>query len=70
MVRLFKHYIPHAVLLLGLFDFVLLLAAGDLAWLLRAWQVGMAPGRFLYRLPLLLAFAAVTQSALGRIVIG
>ena len=64
MIRLFKHYIPHAVLLLGLVDFALLLAAGDLAWVLRAWQVGMEPGRLLYRLPLLLAFAAVTQSAL------
>ena len=64
MIRLFKHYIPHAVLLLGLIDFVLLVAAGDLAWVLRAWQVGMEPGRLLYRLPLLLAFAAVTQSAL------
>ena len=64
MVRLFKHYIPHAVLLLGLIDFALLVLAGDLAWVLRAWQVGMEPGRLLYRLPLLLAFAAVTQSAL------
>jgi sugar transferase (PEP-CTERM system associated) len=64
MIRLFKHYIPHAVLLLGLIDFVLLVAAGYLAWVLRAWQVGMAPGRLIYRLPLLLAFAAVTQSAL------
>ena len=64
MIRLFKHYIPHAVLLLGLIDFALLVLAGDLAWVLRAWQVGMEPGRLLYRLPLLLAFAAVTQSAL------
>ena len=64
MVRLFKHYIPHAVLLLGLFDFALLLTAGDLAWVLRAGQIGMAPGGLLARLPMLLAFAAVTQSAL------
>ena len=64
MVRLFKHYIPHAVLLLGLADFALLLLAGDLAWNLRAWQVGMARGTFLARLPLLLAFAVVTQGAL------
>jgi sugar transferase (PEP-CTERM system associated) len=64
MVRLFKHYIPHAVLLLGLVDFLLLLAAGDFAWQLRAWQIGMEPGLLLYRLPLLLAFAAVTQAAL------
>jgi sugar transferase (PEP-CTERM system associated) len=64
MVRLFKHYIPHAVLLLGLVDFILLLLAGDLAWQLRAWQVDMEPGELLYRLPLLLAFAVVTQVAL------
>ncbi|HSQ95959.1 MAG TPA: TIGR03013 family XrtA/PEP-CTERM system glycosyltransferase [Croceibacterium sp.] len=64
MVRLFKHYIPHAVLLLGLIDFALLLAAGDLAWHLRASQIGMVPGSLVARLPLLLAFAAVTQGAL------
>lgn len=64
MIRLFKHYIPHAVLLLGLFDFALLLVAGDLAWVLRAEQMAMEPGFVLARLPMLLAFAAVTQSAL------
>ena len=64
MIRLFKHYIPHAVLLLGVFDFALLLLAGDLAWVLRADQIGMAPGSLAARLPMLLAFAAVTQSAL------
>jgi FlaA1/EpsC-like NDP-sugar epimerase len=64
MVRLFKHYIPHAVLLLGLIDFALLLLAGDFAWRLRAWQVGMEPGLLLYRLPMLVAFAIVTQGAL------
>ena len=64
MVRLFKHYIPHAVLLLGLIDFALLIAAGDLAWELRAAQVGQEPGRLLGRLPQLLAFAVVTQGAL------
>ena len=41
MIRLFKHYIPHAVLLLGLVDAVLLMVAGDLAWSLRAQQIGM-----------------------------
>jgi sugar transferase (PEP-CTERM system associated) len=64
MIRLFKHYIPHAVLLLGLIDFALLLAAGDLAWQVRAEQVGMGGGSPLARLPMVLAFAAVTQSAL------
>jgi sugar transferase (PEP-CTERM system associated) len=64
MVRLFKHYIPDAVLLLGLIDFALLLAAGDLAWVLRASQLGMEEGSLGARAPMLLAFAAVTQGAL------
>ena len=42
MVRLFKHYIPHAVLLLGLFDLVLLAGAAEAGWRLRAEQIGMA----------------------------
>ncbi len=41
MLRLFKHYIPHAVLLLGLIDFVLLGLAAELGWQLRAGQIGI-----------------------------
>lgn len=44
MIRLFKHYIPHAVLLLGMLDFALLVIASETAWLLRANQIGMDPG--------------------------
>ncbi|MEE4200106.1 TIGR03013 family XrtA/PEP-CTERM system glycosyltransferase [Erythrobacter sp.] len=44
MIRLFKHYIPHAVLLLGLLDFALLVVASEMAWQLRAAQIGMEPG--------------------------
>lgn len=44
MIRLFKHYIPHAVLLLGLLDYVLLFIAGEIAWQLRATQIGMDAG--------------------------
>jgi sugar transferase (PEP-CTERM system associated) len=44
MIRLFKHYIPHAVLLLGLLDFALLVVANELAWQVRAAQIGMEPG--------------------------
>ena len=40
MLRLFKHYVPYAVLLLGLADFALLMAAAEAGWLLRAWQLG------------------------------
>ncbi|MFC3174818.1 TIGR03013 family XrtA/PEP-CTERM system glycosyltransferase [Novosphingobium bradum] len=46
MVRLFKHYIPHAVLLLGLFDFVLLAGAAEMGWRVRAGQIGLDLGTF------------------------
>lgn len=44
MIRLFKHYIPHAVLLLGLLDLGLLVAASEIAWQLRANQIGINTG--------------------------
>jgi sugar transferase (PEP-CTERM system associated) len=59
MVRLFKHYIPHAVLLLGLFDLVLLALAGNLAWHLRAEQIGMTISPAQDRAWLLGGFAAI-----------
>ncbi len=64
MVRLFKHYVPHAVLLLGLIDCVLLLVAGDLAWSLRAAQVGMDPEPLEVRLAPLGGFTAVVLAAM------
>lgn len=44
MIRLFKHYIPHAVLLLGLLDLGLLVLASEIAWQWRAAQIGMDVG--------------------------
>jgi sugar transferase (PEP-CTERM system associated) len=41
MIRLFKHYIPHAVVLLWLVDALLLIAANELSWQLRASQIGI-----------------------------
>ena len=64
MIRLFKHYIPHAVLLLGLFDVVLLVAAGELAWVLRARQIGIEPGLFADRALGLTAAAMVVLAAM------
>ncbi len=49
MIRLFKHYIPHAVLLLGLLDIALLAGASEVAWRLRAQQIGMSEGDFAER---------------------
>jgi sugar transferase (PEP-CTERM system associated) len=64
MVRLFKHYVPHAVLLLGLIDCVLLLIAGDFAWSLRARQIGMDSGALVERLGMLGGFSAIVLAAM------
>ena len=64
MIRLFKHYIPHAVFLLGLVDFALLMFAADMAWTFRAGQIAMEPGPFVERLVPLLGFAATTLTAM------
>lgn len=68
MVRLFKHYIPHAVLLLGLFDLALLVTAGEIAWRLRAAQIGMAPGPMAERAHSLGAFSIVV--IIGMVAVG
>ena len=64
MIRLFKHYIPHAVILLGLLDFALLMLAGEMAWQLRASQIGMDPGSLTERWPALAGSAAVIWLAM------
>jgi len=64
MVRLFKHYIPHAVILLGLFDAVLLALAGELGWRIRAGQIGMDLGNPLDRAWALTGFAVVMLTAM------
>ena len=61
MIRLFKHYVPHAVLLLGMVDFALLLLAGELGWVLRAHQIGIAPGAPAARWIQLGSFAVLIQ---------
>ncbi len=64
MIRLFKHYIPHAVMLLGLFDLVLLFAAGEIAWLVRASQIGTDAGPLSDRIAMLAGFAGVVWLAM------
>ncbi|MBW8785436.1 MAG: TIGR03013 family PEP-CTERM/XrtA system glycosyltransferase [Novosphingobium sp.] len=64
MIRLFKHYIPHAVLLLGLIDVLLLVVSGEAAWRLRAEQIGSTPGEMLGRAWPLSAFAAMMLTAM------
>ena len=64
MVRLFKHYVPHAVLWLGLIDFVLLMLAGEGGWMLRLWQIDGSPDPDVGRLPHLLVFAVTLMLAM------
>ncbi|MDP2129580.1 MAG: TIGR03013 family PEP-CTERM/XrtA system glycosyltransferase [Erythrobacter sp.] len=64
MIRLFKHYIPHAVLLLGLLDLGLLILASEAAWQLRAHQIGMDVGSLADRWIALIGTAAVIWLAM------
>jgi len=64
MIRLFKHYIPHAVLLLGLVDLLLLMTAGELAWMGRAAQAGIETGPLSERIAPLCAFALTVWIAM------
>lgn len=68
MIRLFKHYVPHAVLLLGLLDFLLLLSAAEAGWMLRARQIGMDADHVITRIGPLVSFAAAIQT--GMIAVG
>ena len=64
MIRLFKHYVPYAVLILGAVDFLLLLGAAEAGWSLRLWQLGGHVEPDANRLPNLLAFAVTLQVAM------
>lgn len=64
MIRLFKHYVPNAVLLLGVLDILLLLAAGEIGWTIRANQVGMTPLPIMTRWPELASYATFLEIAM------
>ena len=64
MIRLFKHYVPYAVLLLGALDFLLLVGAAEAGWSLRLWQLGSGADGDVSRVPSLLAFAGTLQAAM------
>ncbi|MBA3898502.1 MAG: TIGR03013 family PEP-CTERM/XrtA system glycosyltransferase [Sphingomonadaceae bacterium] len=68
MFRLFKHYVPYAVLLLALVDVLLLLGAAELAWVIRAHQIGMAVGPIGAPLTPVVSFAAALE--LSMIAVG
>jgi sugar transferase (PEP-CTERM system associated) len=68
MIRLFKHYIPHAVLLLGLLDLGLLVLACEAAWQLRAAQIDIDAGAIANRG--LALFGTATVIWLAMIAVG
>ena len=61
MIRLFKHYVPNAVLLLGVLDIILLLVAGELGWIVRMNQLGLTPEPIYTRAPQLISFAVALE---------
>ncbi len=63
MIRLFKHYVPYAVLFLALVDLCLLLVAAETAWVIRANQIGMQVDYVGNRIWPLITFAASVQIA-------
>ena len=64
MIRLFKHYISHAVVLLATIDVLLLLAAAEAGWQLRAGQIAMHLGGAGERLGQLAGFSAMMFAAM------
>ncbi|MBN8485388.1 MAG: TIGR03013 family PEP-CTERM/XrtA system glycosyltransferase [Sphingomonadales bacterium] len=64
MIRLFKHYIPHAVILLGLIDLALLIGVADFGWRLRAAQIGIDPGATVSRIWQLSGYAVIILTAM------
>jgi sugar transferase (PEP-CTERM system associated) len=41
VIRLFKHYVPTPLLVLGILDYLLLFASADAAWRVRSAQIGV-----------------------------
>lgn len=64
MIRLFKHYVPNAVLLLGLLDLICLIAAAEFGWQFRLHQLDYDLQPIVTRIPQLLSFAAALSLAM------
>ena len=64
MFRLFKHYIPHAVLLLAFLDLCALMLAAEFAWVIRANQITMTVVPISQRWGPLVSFALAVQTAM------
>ena len=68
MIRLFKHYVPTQLLLLGIVDLVALFASAELAWQLRGAQIGLDPLETVSRVGEILVYGfvvSITMLAVG-----
>lgn len=63
-MRIFKHYIPFPIILLGIVEFFILFGMAELAWNLRAAQIGSPVGHINERLFGLLTFAVAIHGAM------
>jgi len=64
MIRLFRHYVPNAVLLLAVLDIILLMVSAELGWTLRADQLGMRVEGVASRVPQLVSYALCVEAAM------
>jgi sugar transferase (PEP-CTERM system associated) len=64
MFRLFKHYVPRAVVWLALIELAALLVSAEAAWRLYAHQAGFDPGPLNARLLPIATFAAANSLAM------
>lgn len=64
MFRMFKHYVPHAVVLMGLIDMVFLVLSAEIAWQFRTVQIGVDVGPFSDRIVPIFSFAILQQVAM------
>ncbi len=64
MIRLFKQYVPNAVLLLGLFDLIVLAVAAEAGWVVRASQIGMLVEPIYTRAPQIGVFVVALETAM------
>ncbi len=64
MFRLFKHYVPHAVVWLALIEFLALLGSAEAAWHLYAWKAAFHAGPLGERALPLASFAIANSLAM------
>ncbi len=59
MVRVFKHYVPTSLLLLGILEIVMLMVSAEAAWRLRVYTINAGDVPTVERLPQLITFTVL-----------